>query len=65
MGFELEPRAGACELRVFIDYDWPTGTIARGTAALFAKSDARWGTERMAGDAAKHFAVLGSAAKQT
>lgn len=65
LGFELEPRAGACELRVFIDYDWPTGAIARCAAALFAKSYARWCTERMADDAEKHFAVLDSAARQT
>lgn len=58
LGFELEPRAGACELRVFIDYDWPPGTLARRAAALFAKSYARWCTERMAGDATKHFAVV-------
>jgi hypothetical protein len=61
LGFELQPRAGGCELRVFIDYDWPTGALARSAAALFAKSYARWCTKRMAGDAAKHFALLDSA----
>src|SRR5688572_3782619 len=27
LGFELEPRGGACALRVFIDYDWPRGLV--------------------------------------
>ena len=65
LGFELEPRAGICELRVFIDYDWPPGAMARCAAALFAKSYARWCTDRMAGDAEKHFAAPDSAARQT
>jgi hypothetical protein len=65
LGFELQARAGGCELRVFIDYDWPTGVLARAAAALFAKSYARWCTERMADDAAKHFAALDLANRQT
>jgi len=66
LGFELEPRAGACELRVFIDYDRPTGAIARcASALLFAKIYARWCTERMARDAEKHFAIVDSTARQT
>ncbi len=64
LGFELQPGAGTCELRVAIDYDWPSGAIARSAAALFARSYARWGTERMAGDARKHFDVLNSADPQ-
>jgi hypothetical protein len=55
LGFELEPRGDKCSLRVFIDYDWPRGAIARLTAALFAKTYAHWCTERMAADARKHF----------
>lgn len=55
LGFELEPRGGACELRVFIDYDWPRGLFARLAARLLAKSYARWCTQRMIDDAAQHF----------
>ena len=60
LGFELEPHGEACGLRVFIDYDRPRGSLTRLAAAFFAKSYARWCTQRMAADAAKHFAVIGS-----
>ena len=65
LGFELQPRSRGCALRVFIDYDLPTGAVARFAAALFGKSYARWCTERMADDAAKHFAALDLADRQT
>jgi hypothetical protein len=55
LGFELEPRANECSLRVFINYDWPRGALARLTAALCAKTYARWCTERIAADARRHF----------
>jgi hypothetical protein len=58
LGFDLEPRDGACGLRVFIDYDWPRGPLARLAAAIFAKSYARWCTDRMASDAVKHFSSV-------
>jgi hypothetical protein len=61
LGFDLTPLAGACELRVFIDYDWPAGVLARSAAAVFAKSYARWCTKRMVADATKHFVVVDSA----
>ena len=64
LGFQLEPRAHACDLRVFIDYDWPKGSL-RLPAALFAKSYARWCTRRMVTDATTHFAALDSANRQT
>ena len=60
LGFELQPRGEACKLRVFIDYDWPQHPLARLSAALFAKSYARWCTQRMVDDAAQHFGVIGS-----
>ena len=60
LSFELEPREGACELRVLIDYDWPQGLLTRLTAAVFAKSYARWCTERMVADAVKQFGVIDS-----
>lgn len=65
LGFELTPHEERCELRVFIDYGWPEGALSRCIATALAKSYARWCTERMAGDAVKHFAVLDSAARQT
>lgn len=57
LGFALEPRGGACGLRVFIDYDWPRSPLARLAARLLAKSYARWCTQRMIDDAAQHFGV--------
>jgi hypothetical protein len=57
LGFELTPRNEHCDLRVFIDYDWPRGAFSRCIAALLAKRYARWCTERMANDAAEHFAM--------
>ena len=65
LGFELEPRGEACELRVFIDYDWPRGLMARRTAALLAGSYARWCVQRMSNDAAKHFAVCDSTGRRS
>ena len=60
LGFELEPRGGACGLRVFIDYDWPRSSLARLAARLLAKNYARWCTQRMIDDAAQHFGVVDS-----
>ena len=57
LGFELEPRRDACGLRVFIDYDWPRGPLARLAARLLAKSYARWCAQRMIDDPAQHFGV--------
>jgi hypothetical protein len=57
LGFDLEPRAASCELRVFIDYDWPSSRIGRLAAAVFATRYAHWCTTRMADDAAMHFAA--------
>ena len=60
LGFELTPRNEKCDLRVFIDYDWPQATLARCLAAVLAKRYARWCTERMAKDAATYFATTGT-----
>jgi hypothetical protein len=57
LGFELEPRSEGCSLRVFIDYDLPRKTVHRWTAALLAKTYARWCTEQMAKDATTYFAA--------
>jgi len=58
LGFDLEPRDGACGLRVFIDYDWPRGPLPRLAARMLAKSYARWCTQRMLDDAAQHFGAV-------
>jgi hypothetical protein len=63
LGFELEPRSAGCELRVFVDYDWPRGAIARCAAALLAKAYARWCVQQMAGDASEHFAAANARAR--
>ena len=58
LGFELERRGEACNLRVFIDYDWPKRGLGRFAATLFAKGYARWCTQQMVDDAAKRFGVI-------
>jgi hypothetical protein len=56
MGFELLPRGGHSELRVFIEYELPQGAVARWLGRLFSGMYARWCTRRMVEDAVKHFA---------
>jgi len=48
---------------VFIDYDLPSKPLARWTAALFAKSYARWCTQQMAKDATTYFAAVDTPAR--
>ena len=55
MGFSLYPRPGGSQLSVFIDYSPPSGYISRLLGHLFGTSYARWCTNRMARDAARHF----------
>lgn len=59
MGFEVLPIAGGCRLRVFIDYELPERRPDRWLGRLFARRYARWCTERMAGDAVRHFSASG------
>ena len=56
MGFEITPRGASSLLRVFIDYVLPETPLARWLGRLLAALYARWCTESMAEDAAKHFA---------
>jgi uncharacterized membrane protein len=56
LGFELEPTGHTCAVRVFIDYNLPSGTLTRWLGIVFARSHARWCTQKMAEDAARHFA---------
>ena len=54
LGFDLERAGAASAVRVFIDYDLPATQPARLLSTLFAKSYARWCTERMISDAVKY-----------
>lgn len=56
MGFELLPRGPHTEIRVFIEYELPSGPVTRWLGRQFAGSYAKWCTRRMAADAARHFA---------
>jgi hypothetical protein len=57
MGFELSPQEDSSMLRVFIDYALPERAPARWLGRLFGRYYARWCTQQMVNDAAKHFAV--------
>lgn len=61
LGFALEPGGPSTRLRVRIDYDLPQRGLARWLGRLLGRRYARWCTERMARDAARHFALLDSA----
>ena len=63
LGFELEPTGPTCTVRVFIEYDLPSGALTRWLGALFAKAYARWCTEQMARDATRYFAPAGMIAR--
>lgn len=55
MGFVLAPDAEMSQLRVWIDYDWPTGRWARLLGKLLGRTYADWCVQRMAADAARAF----------
>jgi hypothetical protein len=57
LGFELEPSAASCRLRVFIDYDHAPGFFGRWLGRTLGKTYARWCTQQMVGDAAKEFGL--------
>ena len=65
MGFDLTPRPGGSELRVFIDYALPEKGFARWLGRLFGGYYARWCTRRMVADAAKAFAAAGDSSVTT
>ena len=56
MGFEITPHGASSLLRIFIDYALPQAPFARWLGRVVGGSYARWCTESMADDAAKHFA---------
>jgi hypothetical protein len=56
MGFDIEPRGESSSLRVFIDYAAPDNWLGRWLPSL-GKFYARWCTEQMTNDCAKHFSL--------
>ena len=62
MGFEISPRNGGSNLRVFIYYDLPRSERGRWLISKLAAWYAAWCTQRMVNDAVAHFrATPGSA----
>ncbi len=55
MGYEITPTSPPSHLRVFIDYALPDGPVSYWLGRLFGNFYARWCTQRMTKDAAKHF----------
>jgi hypothetical protein len=55
MGFELSPERAGSSLRVFITYALPEQGWERWLGILFANYYARWCTNRMLSDTARHF----------
>ena len=55
MGFVLTPDGEMSQLRVWIDYDWPTGRWERRLARFLSRTYADWCVKRMATDAARAF----------
>lgn len=56
LGFDIATRPDGSLLRVFIEYGLPATLAGRGLGKLFGRMCARWCTERMVRDAARHFA---------
>ena len=56
MGFDIATRPDGSLLRVFIEYGLPATLFGRWLGKLFGRMYARWCTERMVRDAARHFA---------
>lgn len=62
MGFEISSESSASRLRVFIDYDLPSGIFGRMLGLLLAPLYARWCVARMGEDAKRRFAPAASVA---
>jgi hypothetical protein len=63
MGFELTPRGEHSQLRVFIDYELPTGLVGHWLGRLFGGFYASWCTKQMLEDAVRFFAAAGPTAR--
>lgn len=55
MGFDIAPNGTGSLLFVFIDYDFPRSNRWRWLGVLLGRYYARWCTQQMAKDAARHF----------
>jgi polyketide cyclase/dehydrase/lipid transport protein len=55
MGFDVAAQGSGSLLRVFIDYALPEALPGRWLGRAFGRAYARWCTERMVSDAARHF----------
>lgn len=55
IGYEITPQDNSSALRVFIDYALPHTLPARWLGKMFGALYARWCTDRMTSDAARHF----------
>lgn len=58
LGFDILPLDGSSAVRVFIDYDLPARWPGRWLGWQFGGLYARWCTQTMAQDAARHFRSL-------
>jgi hypothetical protein len=59
MGFELLPRPGGTQLRVFIQYALPSRAPFRWLGRIFGRYYAKWCTQQMVDDAVRAFAPSG------
>jgi polyketide cyclase/dehydrase/lipid transport protein len=57
MGFELWPRGEQARLRVFIDYELPTGLVGHWLGRLVGGLYASWCTQQMVKDAVRFFSM--------
>ena len=62
MGINVTPENRGSRLRVFIDYDLPTGWLTRWLGRLFGGSYARWCVAQMLAGTSSHFASAAAAA---
>ena len=58
MGFEIAAIAEGSRLRVYLDYDLPTGVVTRLLGRLLAPAYARWCVRNMIAEGQAHFAEL-------
>ena len=55
MGFQITPGRPGCRLRVFIDYDLPTGWVTYWLGRLFGGVYAKWCVGQMLSETSRHF----------